>query len=66
VLLEPFVVTHANLVSITPFDWIPALGRGLRFEVSDQHEATVFWTYRRSKIMRELRSLGWRVDERPG
>jgi hypothetical protein len=34
-LFESFVVTPANVVSIMPFDWIPALSRGLRFEVSD-------------------------------
>ncbi len=62
---EPVGVTRADVVSIAPFDWIPALGRGLRFEVGDQHDATVFWTYRRSKIMRALASLGWTVDERP-
>ncbi|MEU4626643.1 hypothetical protein AB0G04_42500 [Actinoplanes sp. NPDC023801] len=64
VLLESLVVTHANIISITLFDWIPVLGRGLRFEVSDQDDATVFWTYRRPRIMAELASLGWTVGER--
>ena len=62
VFFKPLVVTPANLVSITPFDYIPALGRGLRFEASDQDEATVFWTYRRSRIMSELAQFGWTVD----
>ncbi|GAB1689697.1 hypothetical protein KRM28CT15_15000 [Krasilnikovia sp. M28-CT-15] len=65
VLFEPFVVTRGNLTSITAYDWLPALGRGLRFEVSDRDEATVFWTYRRGMIMRQLVSLGWRIDETP-
>ncbi|GAB1693444.1 hypothetical protein KRM28CT15_52470 [Krasilnikovia sp. M28-CT-15] len=54
-----FVVTRANVLSITPFDWIPALGRGLRFEADGHVDAMVFWTYRRSKIMRDLAFLGW-------
>jgi hypothetical protein len=62
----PLVVSHANLVRITLFDYIPAFGRGLRFEVSDQDEASVFWTYRRSRIVRQLVHLGWTFDERPG
>lgn len=65
-LLEPFVVTRVNVASITPFDAIPILGRGLRFEVGDRDEAIVFWTYRRSRIVRQLTSLGWTVDERWG
>ena len=65
VLIDPLVVTHQNILSITPFDWFPPLGRGLRFEVGDQDEATVFWTYRRSKIMRDLVSLGWPIGGRP-
>ena len=61
VLLEPIVVTRATLVSITPYDMIPLLGRGLRFEASDQDDVAVFWTYRRSTIMTRLISLGWTV-----
>jgi hypothetical protein len=64
-LFGTFEVSHANLVSITPFDFIAALGRGLRFEANSRHDATVFWTYRRSTIITELTSLGWRVDEPP-
>jgi len=33
--------------------------------VSDQHDAAVFWTYRRSTVIAELTFLGWRIDERP-
>jgi hypothetical protein len=65
VLREPFVVTHANVISITLFDQIPALGRGLRFEARNDDDAVVFWTYRRSRIVGELAVVGWTVSERP-
>jgi hypothetical protein len=65
VWFRPFVVTHDNLVSITPFGGIPVIGRGLRFEAYFRQEVAVFWTFRRTTIIAELASLGWSVSERP-
>ena len=65
VLREPFEMTRVNAISITLFDQIPALGRGLRFEVRGEADALVFWTYRRSTITGELAAVGWTVSERP-
>ena len=62
-VFDTLTVTPANFVSVAPFDFIPALGRGLRFDVSDRQQVTVFWTYRRARIVRELTDRGWNVDE---
>jgi hypothetical protein len=57
-------VTRANVVSIARFDFIPLLGRGLRFEVSDSADAVVFWTFRRNELIAGLGRLGWTVGRR--
>jgi hypothetical protein len=62
-VFDTLTITPANFVSIAPFNGIPALGQGLRFEVDDHHEVTVFWTYRRPRIIKELTLRGWSVDE---
>jgi len=63
-MLGEFVVTRANVASIVRFDFVPLLGRGLRFEVRDSGDAVVFWTYRRERIILALASLGWPVEKR--
>lgn len=62
-VFDSLTITPANVASIALFDFIPALGRGLRFEVNDRQEVTVFWTYRRERILKELTGRGWSVNE---
>lgn len=62
-VFDRLTVTPTNVVAIAPFDVIPALGRGLSFEVSDREDLTVFWVYRRLRIVKKLTAHGWSVDE---
>jgi hypothetical protein len=57
----PFLITRTNLVSIAQFDGLTS--DGIRFEVTDRYDAAIFWTYRMERVLDELRSHGWAVDE---
>jgi hypothetical protein len=60
-LFGPFLVTRENLVSITVFGGLT--GKGVRFEVNDSRDVVVFWPFRFGRVLSDMRSQGWVVDE---
>ncbi|WP_155373309.1 hypothetical protein [Catellatospora vulcania] len=56
-----FLVTRANLVSISRFGRIPVLADGFKFETSDSHEALVFWAMGATPVRDALQRRGWEV-----
>jgi hypothetical protein len=60
----PFLITRTNLVSIAQFGGLTS--DGIRFEVDDRYDAAIFWTFGLERVLNELGSYGWAVDEERG